>query len=145
MKFPFVWFTLIFCIVSGCSDNLESEKTEIQNYINNNGLETTDTAGVYIVVENEGSSARPKESSIIELTYTARYLDEIVFDQSPINQTVKIKLSSALNGLKIGLSRFGIGGKGTIIFPSSLGYGNNPPFGVRKDEVLIYTVHVINF
>lgn len=132
-------------IIAACSDSTESEKADIQNYLNNLGWIATDTAGVYVVVENPGSADRPTESSIVEMAYTARYLDDIVFDESPPDQTIKIKLSTAINGLKFGLSRFGKEGKGTIIVPSALGYGNNPPFGVKKDAVLVYTVHVVNF
>jgi FKBP-type peptidyl-prolyl cis-trans isomerase FkpA len=145
MKFTSLWLFLALFIIAACSDSTESEKADIQNYLNNLGWVATDTAGVYVVVENPGSADRPTESSIVEMAYTARYLDDTVFDQSPPEQTIKIKLSTAINGLKFGLSRFGKEGKGTIIVPSALGYGNNPPFGVRKDAVLIYTVHVINF
>lgn len=132
-------------IIAACSDSSESEQADIENYLNNLGWIATDTAGVYVVVENPGSADRPTESSIVEMAYTARYLDDSVFDESPPEQTIKIKLSTAINGLKFGLSKFGKGGKGTIIVPSALGYGNNPPFGVRKDAVLVYTVHVVNF
>ncbi len=132
-------------IIAACSDSSESEQADIENYLNNLGWIATDTAGVYVVVENPGSADRPTESSIVEMAHTARYLDDSVFDESPPEQTIKIKLSTAINGLKFGLSKFGKGGKGTIIVPSALGYGNNPPFGVRKDAVLVYTVHVVNF
>lgn len=145
MKFTSLWLFLALFIIAACTDSTESEKADIQNYLNNLGWIATDTAGVYVVVENPGSADRPTESSIVEMAYTARYLDDIVFDESPPDQTIKIKLSTAINGLKFGLSRFGKEGKGTIIVPSALGYGNNPPFGVKKDAVLVYTVHVVNF
>lgn len=145
MKFTSLLLFLALFIIAACSDGTESEKADIQNYLNNLGWIATDTAGVYVVVENPGSADRPTESSIVEMAYTARYLDDTVFDESPPDQTIKIKLSTAINGLKFGLSLFGKEGKGTIIVPSALGYGNNPPFGVKKDAVLIYTVHVVNF
>ncbi len=145
MKFTSVSLILGLLITSACSNSDEVEKVDIQNYLNNLGWLPIDTAGVYVVIENHGSAERPAETNIVEMTYTARYLDDTVFDQSPPDQTIKIKLSTAISGLKIGLSKFGKEGKGTIIIPSALGYGNNPPFGVRKNAVLIYNVHVVNF
>jgi len=145
MKFTSVVLILCLFIIASCSDNDELEKVDIQNYLNNLGWMATDTAGVYVVIDQPGSDARPAETSIVEMAYTAKYLDNTIFDQSPTDHTIKIKLSTAISGLKIGLSQFGIDGKGTIIIPSALGYGNNPPFGVRKDAVLIYNVHVVSF
>jgi FKBP-type peptidyl-prolyl cis-trans isomerase FkpA len=50
-----------------------------------------------------------------------------------------------INGLNIGLRYYGKGGKGTIFIPSSKGFGNNPPRGIRKNAVLIYRIHVLDF
>ncbi len=145
MKFTSVLLILGLLIIGSCSDSNELEQVDIQNYLNNLGRMAIDTAGVYVVIDQPGSDTRPAESSIVEMTYTARYLDDTIFDQSPPDQTIKIKLSTAISGLKIGVSQFGKDGKGIIIIPSALGYGNNPPFGVRKDAVLIYNVHVVSF
>jgi FKBP-type peptidyl-prolyl cis-trans isomerase FkpA len=145
MKLTSLWFFSALFIISACSDSTESEKADIENYLNNLGWMATDTAGVYVVIEDPGTADRPTESSIVEMNYTAKYLDDTVFDESSSEKTIKIKLSTAINGLKFGLSRFGKDGKGTIIVPSALGYGNNPPFGVRKNAVLVYSVHVVNF
>jgi len=145
MKFTSFILPLLVIFVAACADNLDEEKRRIEKYIISNGWKTIDTSGVYVFIEDQGTADRPIESSEIELSYTAKYIDDVVFDQSPADGNVTLKLSSAIKGLKYGLAKFGKEGKGSIIIPSNLGYGNNPPFGIRKGAVLIYNVTIINF
>jgi FKBP-type peptidyl-prolyl cis-trans isomerase len=53
-------------------------------------------------------------------------------------------MSFILEGFRIGLPQFGIGGTGTFYIPSSLGYGSTAPVGVRPDAVLIYDFELID-
>ena len=64
MKFTSVVLILCLFIIASCSDNDELEKVDIQNYLNNLGWMATDTAGVYVVIDQPGSDARPAEASI---------------------------------------------------------------------------------
>ncbi|MBK7635694.1 MAG: FKBP-type peptidyl-prolyl cis-trans isomerase [Saprospiraceae bacterium] len=91
---------------------------------------------------------RPKQAwrkATIILSYKGYYTDGVVFDQSPQEQKVTLKLPFALKGLQYGLGKFGKMSEGSIIIPSGIGYGSNPPFGVRKNAILIYDVKVDDF
>ena len=81
MKFTSVLLILGLLIIGSCSDSNELEQVDIQNYLNNLGRMAIDTAGVYVVIDQPGSDTRPAESSIVEMTYTARYLDDTIFDK----------------------------------------------------------------
>jgi FKBP-type peptidyl-prolyl cis-trans isomerase len=37
------------------------------------------------------------------------------------------------------------GQKNTLLLPSALGYGNNPPPGIPKNAVLIFDVKLVDF
>ncbi|MGB4959981.1 MAG: FKBP-type peptidyl-prolyl cis-trans isomerase [Saprospiraceae bacterium] len=127
-----------------CYDD-SGEREEILTYLNNNSLKYTDTLGIFVVITLPGDTMRPIETSTISMSYKGKYLDGIEFDRTPENQKSKIKLSDANPGLQSGLSLFGKNGQGTILVPSGLGYGSNPPFGIRKNAILVYDVVVFDF
>ena len=136
-----IFFTL-FGLLS-CNDNAQQEVLDIGAYIFNNNLNATEsTEGVYLIVKRVGGEIKPTENSKVEISYRGYYLDNQTFDETPSGQTKIISLNTALSGLGFGLKYFGIGGSGTIIIPSKIGYGSNPPRGIRKDAVLVYDIIV---
>jgi len=133
--------TAMFC----CTDPTQGEEEDILKYVNTYGLNVTDTLGLKIEFAGAGNPDRPVETSVVEITYIGKYLDNTIFDKSPADQTAKLKVSSLIPGLQAGIRLFGKGGTGTIIVPSASGYGGNPPFGVRKNAVLVYEFTLIDF
>ena len=53
-------------------------------------------------------------------------------------------MNTAIAGLRGGLTIFGKNGSGKIYVPSTLGYGDSPPFGVRKNAILVYDVKILD-
>lgn len=131
--------------ISNCTDFADEDRLTILSYLDAKGLIASDTSGVYVVTTQMGTADRPEEISTIELSYKGYYTDGIVFDQSPADQKASIKLSYAIKGLRYGLAKFGKNSAGVILIPSDLAYGKNPPFGIRKNAVLIYDVQVHDF
>lgn len=131
--------------VLSCSDLEDEDRITILNYLDTRNLISTDTSGVYVVITKPGDQSRPGEKATIILSYKGYYTDGVVFDQSPQEQKVTLKLPFALKGLQYGLGKFGKMSEGSIIRPSGIGYGSNPPFGVRKNAILIYDVKVDDF
>lgn len=142
-RFLVITFSLICLSLPSCTDNLATERLEILNYLENNGKVAKDTLGIFIIVDNEGGENKPFLTSSVTINYIGKYLDGTLFDQS--NGDIKIKLSSAINGLQAGIPFFGKNGSGTIIIPSNLGFGNNPPRGVKKSAILIFEINVKDF
>lgn len=140
-----LFLVCIWLLLLACGGSIDNQHDEILTYLRNNNFTSVDTNGIYLVLKKEGSLERPKEDSSISLSYTAKYLNDVVFDQSPEGKKSNIKLSTAIGGLKNSLKLLGKNSEALIIIPPSLGFGNNPPFGVEKNAVLIYDVIICDF
>lgn len=147
MKLYLLWMAIAAGLSSMqcCTDSTRGEEEDIQNYITTFNLDARDTLGIKVEFRNIGGTDRPLETSRVEMTYIGKYLDNTIFDKSPADQTVRLKVSNLIPGLQTGVRLFGKGGTGTIIIPSKSGYDDNPPFGVRKNAVLIYEITLIDF
>lgn len=145
MKLVVLTLILMGSLMISCSKSTNEDQLTILNYLDARGLVALDTAGVFVVISAPGSNERPKESSSVQFSYKGYYVDGEVFDQSPPEHNPTIKLSTAITGLRVGLAKFGKNSKGTILIPSELGYGSNPPLGIRKNSILIYDVHIFDF
>ncbi len=140
--------TVLFCglcllFLSCFGGDNEDEYTEISNYVKQNGIVVKDTLGVFVYVQDGGTGPKPEANNTLSLHYKGYYLDGIIFDKTNDTIPLSLKLSSAISGLQSGLSLFAKGGKGTIIIPSTKAYGDNPPFGVRKNAILVYDINIV--
>jgi FKBP-type peptidyl-prolyl cis-trans isomerase FkpA len=141
----FKYSLLILCFYIVSCTSSQDDRTEIIDYLALNNIEALDTLGVFIHISQEGSEEKPSTQSTIELSYTGRYLDGEIFDRTEGSTTTKLNLTSAISGLKSGLLFFGKNGNGSIYIPSDQGYGANPPFGVRKNAILVYDIDIKDF
>jgi len=55
---------------------------------------------------------------------------------------VKINL---IQGWKIGVPKFGVGGSGHLLIPPNLAYGEFPNNGIRNRSVLIFDIELLGF
>jgi len=148
MKFNL--FLLVFYITFGlsCTSNNVDNTDAIIEYITSNKLVVTDTlSGVLVCVVKEGSIDKPKIDTTKSVTFIVQgqYLDGIIFDENSSETQTKVNMSVMLKGLRIGITKFGRGGSGTIIVPPNLGFGGNPPRGVRPDATLAFKVELVDF
>ncbi len=131
-----------------CTSNVEDNTEEVLAFLNTNKLTITDTlSGVLVCVVKEGSIDKPKIDTTRSVTFIVQgqYLDGIIFDENSSETQTTVNMSVMLDGLRIGITKFGRGGSGTIIVPPSLGFGGNPPRGVRPDATLAFKVEVVDF
>jgi FKBP-type peptidyl-prolyl cis-trans isomerase FkpA len=137
---------LTFCLLLwvSCSKEENTFRDEILRYLTDRQYEYTDTLGIWMVVQDSGSIEKPIESSLVSLEYKGQYLDNEVFDATGAFPS-EIKLSSAIPGLKNGIKLLGKNARALIIIPPDQAYGNNPPWGVRKNAVLVYDIHLVDF
>lgn len=136
---------LLVLVQSSCTKADEDAVQAIQTYAGQKGWTLTDTAGVYVYIENGGNAEKPESGQTVVFDYSAAYLDGTVFDGSQPGSPVHLVLSKAMNGLKKGIPLFGRNGTGVIFITPSEGYRNSPPFGVREGDVLVYTVQIHDF
>lgn len=140
------WIINIFLSLATLLSCSSSDDSAVLNYIAQNNLEATYASGVYVVVENRGVDTIPTDLAVvIDMNYSAYYLDGELFDSTASGDTSTLNLNDAVEGVRLGIISFGRGGKGKILIPSSLGYGSNPPRGVRKNADLIYEIELYDF
>ena len=131
-------------LMSGCDKEEDYDKKDdqiIRDYITAHNLVAEKTeSGIYYVIDKPGGTQHPSINSEVKVAYSGYYTDEVFFDKGG---TLTFGLRSVIKGWQQGIPLFGKGGKGMLLIPSGLGYGSNPPPGVRKNAVLIFDIHLI--
>jgi FKBP-type peptidyl-prolyl cis-trans isomerase len=82
----------------------------------------------------------------VKVHYKGYKLDGSTFDSSyDRGQPIEFPLSGVIKGWTEGIPLFEEGGKGTLLIPSSLAYGQNAPPGstIKANEVLLFDVELI--
>ena len=120
---------------------------EIKDYIEENNLDAIEEdSGLHYVIVKEGDGNHPSSSSNVTVLYEGAYTDGVVFDtRYDTNESISFSLSNVIEGWTEGIPKLSRGGEGILLIPSELGYGSNPPSGVRKNAVLIFRVELIDF
>ena len=139
---------LAFGLSTACNKDDQSEKDRqaIQQYLTDHRLSATEhSSGIFYILDTPGSGGSPTISSTVTVRYKGYYLDGVVFDQTNGSDTVQFPLSGLISGWQIAIPLLQKGGKGTFFIPSGLGYGSNPPFGVRADAVLVFEIELVDF
>jgi FKBP-type peptidyl-prolyl cis-trans isomerase len=121
----------------------------IQKYLSDNKLAgVKQESGMYIVFENKGEGAKVQKGEEISVHYSGFLLDGTKFDSSrDRNQpfTVKIGVGMVIQGWDLGLLEFNKGGKGKLLLPSYLAYGERAAgASIPPNSILIFDVEVLN-
>ena len=120
-------------------------EAEIQDYITSNGLTAQSTSsGLHYIVDNPGSTTKPELCDEVTARYTGYLTNGYVFDTSDTLFT-RFTLSNTILGWQEGIPFFGAEGSGTLIIPSKLAYGPNPPSSdIPVNAVLVFDVEISN-
>jgi FKBP-type peptidyl-prolyl cis-trans isomerase FkpA len=103
-------------------------------------------SGLWVYVENEGSEEKPNDGSYLTLIYEGRLLDGTVFDGTNGNQvSFPVPVSGLIEGWREGIPYFGRGGKGKLIVPPELGYGDQDLGPIPGNSVLVFDMEIIDF
>jgi FKBP-type peptidyl-prolyl cis-trans isomerase FkpA len=129
------------------TDYTETDRKIIQDYIASHNITNAKStaSGLYYVIDKEGSSNYPSSSSTVTISYTGTLSDGSVFDHTADGYPATISLNSVIEGWREGIPFFGRGGKGMLLIPSALGYGNNENSGIPANSVLIFKIELIDF
>ncbi len=156
MKLRFVVlgiFTLSILMISSCGkdktgywsqeEQNAADKKLIEDYAAAQNLNGEFTAsGLYYEVILQGGMGRPTPTSRVTVDYKGYYLDGVKLDEGSLSD---YPLQNLIQGWQEGLQYIGKGGKIKLILPSVLGYGHNPPSGVRQDAVLVFDIELLDF
>lgn len=146
----YVLIVLAFTFLSSCNnsdDNIdykEKNNNEIIAYIDKNNLDAQKSdSGLYYVIDELGSGQQPTATSNVTVAYKGYFLDGKTFDQSDANG-ISFGLHQVIKGWTEGITYFKEGGKGKLLVPSHLAYGNQGRPGIPGGAVLIFDIHLIS-
>ncbi len=148
MKKYLYLFTLVLIFIS-CSNKTDANfdpetEQDIIQYIEDNNLNATrSNSGLYYVINNEGSGARPTSASNVTVDYKGYFLDGVVFDQSDSNG-ISFGLSQVIQGWTEGITYFKEGGNGILLVPYNLGYGESGRGSIPGGSVLIFDIRLLS-
>ena len=102
--------------------------------------------GLYIQLDNAGSDDKPNLGSFLTLNYEGYLLNGNKFDGTDGTPTTfPFPVSQLIMGWQEGLPLFGKGGKGKLIIPPYLGYGDRDSPEIPANSVLVFDIEIIDF
>lgn len=137
-------FALAALITISCKkeDQMEIDQELIQNFIMEHELDAQSTeSGLHYVIFEPGSEEHPSLTDEITISYIGFLLNGDVFDSGSITYPLNVFIP----GWQEGIPLFGKDGKGLLIIPSHLAYGNTLKSGIPPNSVLVFEIHLIDF
>ncbi|WP_366185620.1 FKBP-type peptidyl-prolyl cis-trans isomerase [Flavobacterium ovatum] len=126
------------------TDNSAKNEQEIKDYLEKNHLtaEKTDS-GLYYIITEEGKGAQPTADSNVTVAYKGYFTNGTVFDQSGA-EGISFGLNQVIRGWTEGIPKFKAGGKGVLLIPSNIGYGDNSTGPIPGGSVLLFDIDLIS-
>ncbi len=145
MRFFSHYYIFLFLIaLIGCKKDINQiDQQVIEQYIlENNLVAESTTSGLHYIIDNQGSGEKPNIYSTVTIAYTGKLTDGEIFDQSS-STGATFPLYNLIQGWQEGIPLFNEGGSGTLLIPSSLGYGSQEVGNIPKNSVLIFEINLI--
>ena len=102
-------------------------------------------SGMYIVTDNPGEGeARPTLMDEVTIFYQGYLLDGFQFDGTQ-GEPATFPLMNLIQGWQIGIPEFGKGGKGKLIIPSDLAYGDRTNGDIPGGSTLMFEIELIDW
>jgi FKBP-type peptidyl-prolyl cis-trans isomerase FkpA len=142
----YLYLILSILIFTSCDKETNFEpqtEADIIAYIAANDLNATRTnSGLFYVMNNEGSGARPTSNSNVTVAYKGYFLDGNTFDKSS-DEGISFGLNKVISGWTEGIPLFKEGGEGILLVPSNLGYGPSRNGSIPGGAVLVFDIKLI--
>jgi FKBP-type peptidyl-prolyl cis-trans isomerase FkpA len=139
---------IVFAFLVSCSSGPEKDfavinDKQIADYIAKNKLKATKSeSGLYYLIDEAGEGVKPTSTSTVQVAYKGYYMNGEVFDESS-ERGISFPLNRVIKGWTEGITYFKEGGKGTLLIPAHLGYGNYDTNGIPGGSVLLFDIHLI--
>lgn len=137
-------FTTISCTKEEDKNYDSQNETDILKYIEANNFDAQKTpSGLYYVIEEQGDGIQPNSNSNVIVSYEGVFLDGKEFDKSS-EFGYAFNLQGVIPGWTEGIALFNEGGKGKLIIPSRLAFGNKDYNGIPAGSVLVFDINLIS-
>jgi FKBP-type peptidyl-prolyl cis-trans isomerase FkpA len=124
-------------------EQLEKDIKEIKEYIADNNLSAQQTtSGLHYVINDLGTGNYPFANDNVTVRYKGYTTDGSVFDQSE-EEGITFNLQQVIQGWTEGIPKLKEGGKGILLIPSKLGYGEKGSGSIDPNTVLIFDVDLL--
>ena len=127
------------------TEQFEMDIMIIEDYLATEGLVAEKTAsGLHYIITEEGAGVHPAPGDTVEVKYKGFLIDGRVFDQTAPANTLIFPLNDFIDGWVEGLQYLkSEGGKGKLLIPSVLGYGNRSVGNIPPNSVLIFDLTLL--
>ncbi len=122
-----------------------SEEEQIESYIASKKLVITEktASGLrFILSKDNPSGASLKSGQSVKVNYTGKFLSDKQFDAGSFS--FNLGKGQVVPGFDEGIAKLKVGEKGTIIFPSSLGYGSAGVGPIPGNSPLVFDIEVVS-
>lgn len=131
--------------ISVTYDNAQHEL--IKAYVKKNKIKGEFTkSGLFVsAAKKKKKGAYPTLSSTVKANYKGYLLTGEVFDDSK-GTAIEFPLSMVIKGWQEGIPYLAKGGKGVLVIPSELAYGESSPSpAIPANSVLVFEVELVDF
>ena len=123
-----------------------TEDEQIESYISSKNLAITEktSSGLRFILNhaNEAGAALSARQNVT-VKYAGRLLSDEQFDEGTFSFILGV--GQVVGGFDEGIAKLKVGEKGTIIFPSSLGYGSRGAGGdIPGNSPLIFDIEIVS-
>lgn len=105
-------------------------------------------SGLYYIIEKQGTGEQAAAGKTVSVHYTGTLADGTKFDSSlDRNEPISFQLGRGMviRGWDEGIALFKVGGKGKLIIPSDLGYGERGAGGViPPNATLVFDIELVS-
>ncbi len=135
-------------LLASCGPKAQQPSNPMEQYLFDAGFKKWEKteSGIYYVVEKEGNGVHPTINDKVTVHYEGTLLDGTKFDSSfDRNKPATFPLKNVVKGWQEGIPLFSEGGKGILVIPTNLGYGQNPRPGgkIKPGDDLVFKVELI--
>ena len=130
----------------------EAETKAMDDYIAAQGWNAaTLPSGLKIVIDQKGTGTEVTEGSQVTVNYTGRLLNGTVFDSNQLPEFNHVQpfdftvgKGMVIKGWDEGLKSFNKGGKGKLIIPARMGYGDQGTGKIPPNSPLVFEIEVVD-